>query len=204
MDRAGYEVSGVDIVDQPRYPFQFQQGDAIEASLNGFDFVWASPPCQRYSRMSQCRPRTVSLYPDLIGAIRQKLKNWGGCWVIENVAGAPLRDPIMLCGMMFDLKLYRHRYFESSHSIFSPPHPPHSKPASRAGHWIPGTICSVAGNCAPIALAREAMGINWMMRDELAEAIPPAFSEYIVRHFARLPENGITGAPTDRDRLARD
>ncbi len=101
--------------------------------------------------------------------------------MIENVPGSPLVDPITLCGHMFGYELYRHRLFESSVPLAAPMHPEHVKPASKAGHWKPGTIMSVSGHVAPVALAREIMGIDWTTREELAEAIPPYYTEHIGR-----------------------
>jgi len=181
LSRAGFEVEGWDIKPQKNYPFTFRLGDALEADLSGFDFVWASPPCQNSSRMSACRPGLAAKYAQLIPATRAKLKAWGGPWIIENVVGAPLENPAMLCGAMFGLETYRHRIFESNVPLTAPPHPKHTTPTSKAGHWKPGTLISVSGNCAPIAMAREAMGIDWTNRDELGEAIPPAFSEFLAR-----------------------
>lgn len=186
LHRAGYDVTGVDIVNQPNYPFDFVMGDALDADLSGYDFVWASPPCQNSSHMSGCRPGLAQQYAQLIPATRAKLNAWGGPYIIENVIGAPLENPVMLCGAMFGLKTYRHRIFESNVPLTVPPHPRHDKPASKAGHWNPGTLISVAGNCAPMALAREAMGIDWTTRAELVEAIPPAFSEYLARQTLRM------------------
>ena len=186
LHRAGYEVTGVDIANQPNYPFTFNLGDALEAELDGYDFVWASPPCQNSSRMTGCRPGLREQYQQLIPATREKLKAWGGPYIIENVVGAPLENPVMLCGAMFGLKTYRHRIFESNVPLTVPPHPKHDKPTSKAGHWKPGTLISVAGNCAPMAMAREAMGIDWTTRAELVEAIPPAFAEYLARQILRV------------------
>jgi DNA (cytosine-5)-methyltransferase 1 len=114
-----------------------------------------------------------------VDPVRVLLQDIGRPWVIENVPGSPLVNPITLCGHMFGLELYRHRLFESSIPLQEPLHPQHTKPASKAGHWRPGTVMSVSGHVAPISVAKEAMGIDWMNRAELAEAIPPAFSEYI-------------------------
>lgn len=188
--RAGFDVVGVDIEPQPHYPFEFHQGDALEFLAEygeSFDAVHASPPCQHYSQMSNCRPGLADEYPDLVGPSRQLLDRTGLPYVMENVIGSGLttapdllgRTGILLCGQMFGLKLYRHRAFETSLSLSTPNHPRHDVPASKAGHWKPGTIISVSGNCSPIAVAREAMGIDWMNRDELAEAIPPAYTEYL-------------------------
>jgi DNA (cytosine-5)-methyltransferase 1 len=181
LHRAGFNVTGVDIVAQPDYPFDFVQGDAMTHPLDGFDFVWASPPCQRYSVASQCRVGLSETYPDLVSATRDRLLAWGGPFIIENVPRSPLRNPVMLCGAMFGLKSYRHRLFESNVALSTPPHPKHIAITSRAGHWRPGTQVSVAGNCAPIAMAREALGIPWMKRDGLRNAIPPVFAEFLAR-----------------------
>jgi len=181
--RAGFtEIVGVDNRPQPRFPFQFVQADALEyVAEHGreFDAIHASPPCQRYSRMTTCRTGLQNTHPDLVAATRRALRASGKEWVIENVVGAPLATAVMLCGTMFGLSTYRHRLFESSVCLLVPPDPHHEIPASKAGHWIPGTMISVAGNCAPIALARAAMEVDWTTRAELAEAIPPAYTEFI-------------------------
>lgn len=179
--RAGFDVVGVDVVRQPNYPFEFHQADALTFPLDGFDVIHASPPCQRHSRMSNCRPGLAATYADLITQTRQRLRATSGQWVIENVVGAPLEHPTTLCGRMFGLELYRHRLFETSFAVAPPAHPRHCIPASRAGHWEPQTIMSVSGHVAPIAVARAAMGIDWMNRDELSESIPPAYTEFIGR-----------------------
>lgn len=182
LHRAGFDVTGVDIEPQPHYPFTFVQGDALAANLDGFDFVWASPPCQRFSMYSR-NLGTSENFPDLIEPMRQKLTAWGGDWVIENVVGAPLRANAMLCGTMFGLKVLRHRLFETSF-----PTPALTLSCRHQGDEIP-----VYGNGTPqwhreklgrnigVAEQRAAMGIDWMTRDELTQAIPPAYSEYLAR-----------------------
>ena len=179
--RAGFEVVGVDIEPQQNYPFEFVQADALTFPLEGFDLVHASPPCQAYSLVAKNSPVSgVRAYPDLVHETRQRLLGNGAPWVIENVVGSPLlRGRIMLCGAMFGLKTYRHRIFESDHFLWAPHHPKHSVRSSRAGHYKSGEFISVAGNCAPIAMAREVMGCGWMSRAELANAVPPAYTEYI-------------------------
>lgn len=189
--RAGFDVIGVDVNPQPNYPFEFYQFDALDAlhmfiadeygDSHRFKAIHASPPCQRYSAMSTCRPGLSDEYPDLIAPTRELLIATGLPYVMENVDGSPLIDPITLCGHMFGLELYRHRLFESNTILIEPMHPVHVKPASRAGHWTPGTVMSVAGHVAPIAHAREVMGIDWMTRDELTESIPPVYTEFIGR-----------------------
>lgn len=189
--RAGFDVIGVDIKPQPRYPFDFVQSDALEFALS-FDFpvdaIHASPPCQRYSSMSNCRPGLADDYPDLVWQTREMVASVGAPWVIENVEGSALLSQpsldddlygITLCGHMFGLKLYRHRLFESNIPLVEPSHPRHVTPASKAGHWVPGTIISVCSGGPGAEEKRRAMGIDWMNRDELTEAIPPAYTQYI-------------------------
>jgi DNA (cytosine-5)-methyltransferase 1 len=149
--------------------------------------------------VTNCRPGLSDDYPDMIAETRGLLRATGLPWVIGNVEGAPLAQQptldgeahgITLCGHMVGLPLYRHRLFESNFPMAQPSHPPHVIPGNKAGRsivpgfrrpalWKPGTIVSVSGNCVPIAVAREAMGIDWMNRDELAQAIPPAYTELI-------------------------
>jgi len=177
--RAGFDVVGVDIAPQPRYPFMFIQADALDVRFQGFDFIWASPPCQAHSLAQRIRKNT---HADIIAPIRERLKGSGVPWCIENVVGAPLIDPIELCGAMFDLRVYRHRLFECSFPVSVPPHPEHVAPLRKMGRKPePGDFMHVVGNFSGVAQAREAMGIDWMARDELREAIPPAYSEHIGR-----------------------
>ncbi len=124
--RAGYEIVGVDRAAQPRFPFRFIQADALEflacCRVSAFDLIHASPPCQRYSRAQVLHGRE---HPDLVPATREALVASGRPWVIENVVGAPLVHPVMLCGLMFGLKVFRHRLFETDGWLLSPPHEPH-------------------------------------------------------------------------------
>lgn len=137
--------------------------------------------------MTNCRPGLAAEYPDLIAPVHKLLTAWGGPWVIENVAGAglPGQDDlfgahgVMLCGTMFGRALYRHRWFSASFPLRAPGHPRHLLPASKAGHWRPGTVISVEGHCSPIALAREVMDVHWTTRAELAESIPPYFTAHL-------------------------
>ncbi len=123
LHRAGFDVTGVDIRPQPRYPFRFIQGDALAQDLSGFDLVWASPPCQAHTSMKTMH--NAKKHPDLIPETRAKLEAWGGLWIMENVVGAPLRNPVTLCGTMFglgceDAELRRHRLFECSFAVLAP------------------------------------------------------------------------------------
>jgi DNA (cytosine-5)-methyltransferase 1 len=192
--RAGFGIIGIDLVKRPRYPFDFIEADALQYLTEAYatdtwpDAIHASPPCQTYSAMSGCRPGLSASYPDLIEPTRQLLQQTGLPWVMENVKGSGLLTQsslfddlhgVTLCGRMFGLKLYRHRLFESNIAIAEPAHPRHLTSGGRAGHWRDGEIISVSGHFAPASLAREAMGIDWMTSDELAEAIPPAYTHYI-------------------------
>lgn len=121
LHRAGFHVTGVDIRPQPRYPFRLWQGDAllIRHKLRSFDFIWASPPCQAFTAYKR-RPNHVADRDDLIPMVRELLIESGKPFVIENVPGAPLENPITLCGSMFGLDVRRHRLFEASFPILVP------------------------------------------------------------------------------------
>jgi DNA (cytosine-5)-methyltransferase 1 len=192
LHRAGFDVTGVDIKSQPRYPFVFVQADALKYPLECFDFIWASPPCQRF-----CALRTredLSGYPDLIEPIRLRLRANGVPFVIENVPGAPIRQDLMLCGAMFGLRSYRHRYFECSFPVEQPPHHKHvtrvnRRSENRRQHWANGGFITITGDvgtyCGP-----EAMGIDWMSGNEMSEAVPPAYAEYIGRITIKMIKTG--------------
>lgn len=177
--RAGFEVVGVDIDQQPNYPFEFHRADALTFDLSGFDAFAASPPCQRYTQAQRIR---ANMHPDLVAPIRARLQGTGRPYAIENVPGAPLVTPIELCGAMFGLRVYRHRLFECSFPVLAPAHPTHTAPQQKMGRPVrAGEFIQVVGNFSGVKVAREAMGIDWMMRDELSEAIPPAYTEYVGR-----------------------
>lgn len=175
---AGFEVFGVDINPQQRYPFDFIQADAIEYLIehgNEFDVIHASPPCQRYSNAQRIQGKD---HPDYIARTRDAMPDCP--WIIENVLGAPLANPITLCGHTFGLGTYRHRLFETSFDIEAPEHKPHDKPTTKMGRPPrDGEMMHVVGNFSGAQAARVAMGIDWMTRDELRESIPPAYTEYI-------------------------
>jgi DNA (cytosine-5)-methyltransferase 1 len=203
--RAGFTVYGSDIARQPHYPFAFHQGDAIDVmatllrgdvvdfthqdgrvewlTLADFDAFAGSPPCQAFTL---CQRIQGNDHPDLIDATRDAFESTGRPWVIENVVGAPLRSPVMLCGAMFvGLQVYRHRLFEASFPIAAPPHPEHAARVTKMGRPpVDGEFMHVVGNFAGVAKARTAMGVPWMVRDEMREAIPPAFTEHIGHQLA--------------------
>lgn len=200
---AGFsEIIGVDIKPQPRYPFEFVQADALKyVTEHGreFDVIHASPPCQAYSEATPMKHRNN--HPDLIEPTRQLLRATDRPYVIENVenARALLINPVKLCGTMFDLPIWRHRYFEIWPFWFlSPatcqhiraPITVHSGSHTRKT-WIP-VLCTGGGDGKrakrkllrpreSVEVVRWAMNINWMLQRELTEAIPPAYTEWIGR-----------------------
>jgi len=204
LHQAGFEVVGVDIRPQPRYPFTFFQGDALQFPLDGFDFIWASPPCQAHTAMKTMH--NAKPHVDLIPETRERLERAGVPYVIENVVGAPLSNTFMLCGTMFglgveDADLQRHRIFEPSFDIGLLPQCQHGARATigvYGGHIRNrkrARTIGVYGEGArdsrrkfdkgvpdfTVEQGREAMGIDWMTIAELSQAIPPAYSEFIGR-----------------------
>lgn len=217
--RAGFTVYSVDLYPQPHNPFPFYQGDVIAVLtslilgegiqfsngetlfLEDFHTIHASPPCQAYSAAKSKNPKPRTDHPDLVDPTRDLLKATGKPWIIENVVGAPLIDPIRLCGTQFNLvaddvdgvplRLLRHRLFESSQEIHAPEHLSHKH--------FPGLTASVFGSGGTytpefrdnpkrgggyvphIEVIKELMGIDWMNRYELSQSIPPAFTEYLGR-----------------------
>ncbi|SRR6266851_1851166 len=196
---AGHEVHGVDRSAQPNYmrsgAASFTQADILDVLadrtfLGWFDFISVSPPCQWGSTMSACRPGLAARYPNLVSPVRDLLEASGRPWVIEQPerpGRLALRDPVTLCAWTMGRELYRHRLFEAGGGFrlaAPPPHRAHTVPASRAGHWVPGTIMSVAGHIAPVALARTVMEMGWSTREELAEAVPPYMAEWVGRQLS--------------------
>ncbi len=202
--RAGFtEIVGVDIERQKNYPFDFVQGDALNPPFNllEFDAIAAAPPCQGYSRMRHLPWLRDREYPMLIEPTRELLRSTGLPYIIENVEDAPLLNGVTLCGLSFGLPLYRHRKFESNYLLMAPPHTKHqdvihgsrflNKRYSQNGGVVgvvgkvrpESTIVTVCGHTSGVTKARaqEAMGIDWMTRDELTQAIPPAYTEFLGR-----------------------
>ena len=184
LRRAGFDVVGVDIEPQPRYPFMFVQADALKPpfDLSRFDFIWASPPCQAYTRQGK-----KGHHPELIEPTRAMLERSGVPYVIENVEGAPLINPTRLCGSMFGLGVRRHRKFEASFPLgLTPPCNHSGEIRAYYGAWgreafrakKPGNRDTLRGT---VDRAPQDMGIDWMTWAELTQAIPPAYSEFIGR-----------------------
>jgi hypothetical protein len=198
--RAGFDVVGVDIKPQPHFPFEFHQADALTFPLDGFDAIHASPPCQWYS--DGTRAGKVGAQP-LIAPMRQRLSGLDVPWVIENVHGAAehMSAGLMLCGGMFGLGVERHRLFESNSYLWGPgqhdcaqvirnrahfpiPESWHGTTAgTTAGTTYLNRAYSVTGKsrgkgCIPFW--RGLMDMPWAVTaDEIKEAIPPAYTEWI-------------------------
>lgn len=196
--RAGFEVVGVDIRPQPNFPFEFHQADARNYSLEGFDVVHASPPCQVNLRGLTAVNRVLgrqSNHADLIAEIRAQL--WAQCvpYVIENVVGAKLFDPIRLCGSSFGLPIRRHRLFETNARHFMlGPFCEHDREReakywtgfSPKGERTKSRVVQVYGNGGDRHEWGPALGIDWMTPDELTQAIPPAYTEWVGGHIIEL------------------
>lgn len=199
------ELLGIDIVWQERYPFRFIQADAVDYPLEGFDFIWASPPCQAYTSMRHLGKRAGEGAPDLVAVMRARLEAQKAPWVMENVVGSPLRNPLKLCGSAFGLDVRRHRLFESSLLLLGTPcrHDlagavpvwgdgrPTRQEARRARRrpiavygdhpQQPGDKTYRVNRARTLAEGQRAMGIDWMEWRELTQAIPPAYSEFIAK-----------------------
>lgn len=185
--RAGFDVTGVDINPQPNYPFEFYQADAIEFVLehgHKYAAITASPPCQVHSALSKGTNKHFT-YEDLVPQTREALSQFDVPTVIENVPGKHVRKDLVLCGEMFGLSVIRHRYFETSVPIQQIPHKPHRGRTAgyRHGVWYDGPYFAVygkGGGKGSVPQWQQAMGIGWTSnRKEIAEAIPPAYTEYI-------------------------
>lgn len=172
LHRAGFEVVGFDIVEQPRYPFEFHEQDAFTVDVGGFDAVWASPPCQVHSRFTPNRLK--GRHYDFIPSIRSLLDIAGVAYIIENVPAAKtLRRDCYLQGAHFGSRLHRPRYFESNRPICGLGHIPYLRPVLHM---------SGSSRRRPIASAdalRAAMQTPWMTKAEMGQAIPPVYSEYL-------------------------
>jgi DNA (cytosine-5)-methyltransferase 1 len=217
--RAGFDLVGVDIRPQPNYPFEFYQDDALSILGEGwnsaphFDAIHASPPCQANVKGLRSVNQTIGRndeYVDLIAATRAMLIESGLPYVIENVEGSVLVEPVRLCGSSFGLPIQRHRLFETSFALMVPPCV-HGVNAERK-YWngdrsrrvgdgtrtyvggddrrYTSTVVQVYGHAGGTEHWAEAMGINWMTPDEMAEAIPPAYTELVghqlVAHLERV------------------
>lgn len=179
----GWDVVGVDLNPQPKYRGKFIQAEAIEfvkANYHKFDAIHASPPCQAYSMASMQFRQSGKEYVDLIEDTRRELIKTGLPYVIENVPGSPLIDPIELCGSMFGMRTYRHRLFESNIELKCPPHPKHVSPNAKMGRPVKeGEFIQYVGHFSGVKLVQEMTGLSWLGQKELAQSIPPQYTKYI-------------------------
>ena len=195
--RAGFKVVGVDKQWMPEYPFPYYRQDALKFmerfledgnTINGepVDAIHASPPCKKFSTIS--KSLGYDSHTDLLTPIREMLVESGLPYIIENVPGAPMRNPIMLCGSMFELRiergyLQRHRLFESNIMLQMP------RPCRHEGQAI-GVYGNGRGGgplrmrTANAAEAKALMGIDWAGRNGITQAVPPAYTEYLGKQLA--------------------
>ena len=184
--QAGFEVTGVDIEPQPHYPFTFVQHDALTLDvsfLRQFDAIHMSPDCRGYSDTKNMHS---NVYPRQTPEFRELAASYGGPYIIENVESSPLIG-IKLCGQMFGLVtaagkvLRRHRIFESNVFLFSPGKCFHKRDGS------PSVVATVAGHMFNQMTGKELMGMSWeVTNDELAKAIPPAYTEFVGRQLIQF------------------
>jgi hypothetical protein len=210
---AGFDVHGVDIDPQPDYPFGFTRADALTFDLTGWDVVVASPVCKRYSTATPEDRREA--HPDQVGPMRHRLveavSSPGGpaVYVIENVPGAPLADPVLVCGDTLRLGVRRHRLFESNvplvgtgchHDRGRPAVPVYGSYGQRVTRADPADPGPPRGTEA----ARQAMGIDWMPWPALTQAIPPAYAFWVAvqvrAHLAGMGRDAFpAGEPSRAD-----
>lgn len=198
--RAGFDVVGVDIEAQKNYPFEFHQADAlefIERYGREFDVIHASPPCQKFmtlQNINRAQGRQND-HVDLISPSRDALIRTGKIYVIENVQGSPVKTQIILCGHSLGLeRLARHRHFESNVLLFAPPctHRRSTEPIIGVygnypdGHRVSEKQYRLTRTASSLAEASEIMGIDWMVWNEIKEAIPPTYTEYIGRQMREM------------------
>lgn len=163
--RAGFDIVGVDIKAQPRYPFTFIQADAMAFPVDGFDAIHASPPCQAYASVTSWRGQR-SNHPDLIEDTRARLVGAAVPWVMENVPEAPMRPDLLLCGSHFGLMVRRHRIFETDPCLFA------LTPPCRHSGLLPFMHKQERAYA-------DALGCSWMSSREARQAIPPAYTQHI-------------------------
>lgn len=179
----GFRVIGVDNVPQPLYPGEFILADALKPPLLPVaDLVWCSPPCQSYSRTFYF-PTSVAR-PKMVNSIREVAQSLGTHYVIENVSGChDLIDPIRLCGAMFGLHIVRHRLFETSFFVPQPKHVKH----------LEHTFIVAGHSLGTLAQWREAMGLFGMSKRGLAQAVPFAYTWFILTNFINSKGGSVYG-----------
>ena len=186
---AGFDVVGVDVVGQPRYPFHFVQGDGIKllrdkGFMRPFIFAHASLPCQGYSDTQRIMKND---HPMLIEPGREAMIATGLPYTMENVVGAPLKNPIMLCGASFGLHTYRHRLFESNVDLIEPGHEEHTQTTVKMGRPLKdGDFYHAVGNFSNVPYIRKDLNLPWMTRDGIRECSPRQYAEYVGRQIMEI------------------
>lgn len=188
-EQAGFDVVGVDIEPQRNYQGSFVQADAFEylsKHHKNFDAFHASPPCQAYSKSSMQFRLVNKIYAELIEPIRQAFNDIGKPFVIENVPGAPLENPIQLCGQMFGLRTYRHRLFETNWRIEQPFHAAHAARNAKMGRKPKSDeYIQYVGHFSGVAIVQEMTGLTWLNQYELAQSIPPQYAKFVGEQLLR-------------------
>jgi DNA (cytosine-5)-methyltransferase 1 len=184
---AGFEVHGVDLKHGKRYPYIYLRADVLDVLrddnfIQQFDVIHASPPCQTHSitqHLRNAQGKTTSKV-DLIPQTRAALIASGKPYIIENVPGSPLINPVQLCGSSFNLKVRRHRLFESNMPIKGTGcnHKAQGRPIGVYGS-LNDQIPNGGRTAVNITEARQSMGIDWAIWTELVEAIPPVYTDYL-------------------------
>ena len=198
--RTGAYVMGCDIVPQPKNPHDFIQADWRELIefAKGFDLWHASPPCQAYSKACKQWRKEGYQYKDMITQVREVFQKSGKPYIIESVPGAPLINPTMLNGSMFGLLVHRPRFFECSFPV-AQPHIPATKQPVKMGRPVnDGDIIQPVGHFSGVAYAQKQMEIDWLGQKELAQAIPPAYTEWLGQRFKEWAASNLsyTGTAT--------
>lgn len=181
------EITGIDINDDHKYPYDFIQSDVFDLDykfFEKFDLIHASPPCQHYSWST--RKDRIDKFPDLVERTRLLLNRINKPFTMENVVGAPLRKDIILCGEMFGLRVIRHRIFEiEGFSVMQPPHIKHRQPISKNKSYY-ACVAGHGGDGYSFKLEdwKNAIGIDWVNdKTHLSQMIPPKYFEYILKYF---------------------
>lgn len=186
---AGFRIAGVDLYAQPRYPYPFVRYDALAflqalldlgtTGLGRYAAIHASPPCQAHTNAQRIQGRE---HPDLIAPVRELLDQTGLPYIIENVVGAPLKSPVMLCGATLGLHTYRHRLFESNVTLTVPEHQPHDQQQIKMGRPLEdGDFYQAVGHFSNVPYVKTDLGVPWMSREGIKECIPPAYTKYLGR-----------------------
>lgn len=201
---AGFNVTGIDINPQPNYPFTVIQDDALEyAKLHGhkYHIIHASPPCQAYTPLRNLYTKNPKQHPDLVAVTRHTLHETERPYIIENVPGAPLHQPIRLCGSSFNLGVRRHRLFESNMPLLALPcnHAKQGRPIGvygNGGGWSRRIQQHAAEHNRTLSIRAtrlqdcyNAMGMHWGTRREVTQAIPPAYTRFLGQQIITILDN---------------